>query len=174
MRLSVALRARPLHIGDDVMAMRNTKRGRPKDAIAMLKADHQKVRKLFKEYEAARDRETRRSVANLVFVELETHAQLEENIFYPAVNEEIEDGPELVKESLEEHQTMKNLIQELRDMGSNTKAFDVKFQELIRHVEHHVEEEEAEMFPLAEEELEEDMKALRDEMQELKEQILAS
>jgi hemerythrin-like domain-containing protein len=68
---------------------------------------------------------------------------------------------------------MKNLIQELRDMGSNTKAFDVKFQELIRHVEHHV-EEEAEMFPLAEEELEEGMKDLRDEMQELKEQILAS
>ena len=156
------------------MATRHKKRGQPKDAIAMLKADHRKVRKLFAEYEAARDRETRRSVATLVFVELETHAQLEENVFYPAVNEETDDGPKLVKESLEEHQTMKHLIQELRDMGSETKAFDVKFQELIRHVEHHVEEEEAEMFPLAGEELEEDMKDLRDEMQELKAQILAS
>ena len=150
------------------------KKSQPKDAIAMLKADHQKVRKLFEDYEAMRERETRRSVATLVFVELETHAQLEENVFYPAVNEETEDGPELVKESLKEHQTMKHLIQELRDMGPDTKAFDVKFQELRRHVEHHVEEEEAEMFPLAEEELEEDMKDLRDEMQELKKQILAS
>jgi hypothetical protein len=141
--------------------------------MARLNADHQKVRKLFEEYEAARDRETRRSVATLVFVELETHAQLEENIFYPVVNEETDDGPELVKESLEEYQAMQNLIQELRDMAPNTKAFDVKFQELIRHVEHHV-EEEAEMFSLAEEELEEDMKDLMDEMQELKEQILAS
>jgi hemerythrin-like domain-containing protein len=156
------------------MATRNKKRSQPKDAIAMLKADHQKVRKLFAEYEMARDRETRRSVATLVFVELETHAQLEEHVFYPAVNEETDDGPELVKESLEEHQTMKHLIQELRDMGPDTKAFAVQFQELRRHVEHHVEEEEAEMFPLAEEELEEDMKDLRDEMQELKAQILAS
>jgi hemerythrin superfamily protein len=156
------------------MATRNKKRSQPKDAITMLKADHQKVRKLFEEYEMARDRETRRSVATLVFVELETHAQLEEHVFYPAVNEETDDGPALVKESLEEHQAMKHLIQELRDMGPDTKAFDIKFQELRRHVEHHVEEEEAEMFPLAEEGLEEDMKDLRDEMQELKAQILAS
>jgi hemerythrin-like domain-containing protein len=156
------------------MATGNNRRGQPKDAIAMLKADHQKVRKLFEEYQAAMDWETKRSVATLVFVELETHAQLEENVFYPAVNEETDAGPELVKESLEEHQAMKHLIQELRDMGPDTKAFDIKFQELIRHVEHHVEEEEAEMFPLAEEELEEDMKDLRDEMQELKKQILAS
>src|SRR2546421_5114750 len=174
MRLSLTLRARPLHIGDDVMATRNNKRGQPKDAIAMLKADHQKVRKLFEEYQAAIDRETRRSVASLVFVELETHAQLEENVFYPAVNEETDDGPELVKESLEEHQTMKALIQALRDMGPDNKAFDTKFKELIRNVEHHVEEEEREMFPLAEEELEEDMEDLLEEMQELKEQLLTS
>jgi hypothetical protein len=63
------------------MATRTKKRGQPKEAIARLKADHRKVRKLFAEYEVARDRETRRSVATLVFVELETHAQLEENIF---------------------------------------------------------------------------------------------
>jgi hypothetical protein len=174
MRLPLALRARPLYIGDYAMAKRNKKMGQSKDAIAMLKADHQKVRKLFKEYDAARDRETRRSVATLVFVELETHAQLEENVFYMAVNEETDAGPELVKESLEEHQTMKHLIQELRDMGPDTKAFDTKFHELRRNVEHHVEEEEAEMFPLAEEKLEEDMKDLKNEMQELKEQILAS
>jgi hemerythrin superfamily protein len=102
------------------MAKRPKTMGQPKDAIALLKADHQKVRQLFAEYDAAGDRATRRSVATLVFVELETHAQLEEHVFYPAVNEETEDGPELVTDSLEEHQTMKQLIQELRAIGPDT------------------------------------------------------
>jgi iron-sulfur cluster repair protein YtfE (RIC family) len=69
----------------------------------MLKADHQRVRDLFAQYEAADNRETKRTLAEQVFTELEMHAQLEENVFYPAVNEETEEGPELVKESLSEH-----------------------------------------------------------------------
>ena len=156
------------------MAQRHKKMGQPKDAIAMLKADHQRVRDLFQQYAATSNAEAKRTIAEEVFIELETHAQLEENIFYPAVNEETDEGPELVKESLAEHETMKNLIQQLRDMGPHHGGFDPKFRELLQNVEHHVEEEETEMFPLAEEELEEDMKDLRDEMQELKAQILAS
>ena len=156
------------------MAQRNKKMDQPKDAIAMLKADHQRVRDLFQQYEAASSVEAKCTLAEAVFVELETHAQLEENIFYPAVNEETDEGPELVKESLAEHETMKNLIQQLRDLGPHSGGFDAKFRELLQNVEHHVAEEETEMFPLAEEELEEDMKDLRDEMQELKAQILAS
>ena len=61
-----------------------------------------------------------------------------------------------------------------RSVGPDDQTFDAKFKELIRTVEHHVEEEEREMFPLAEAELEEDMDDLMDEMQELKEQLLAS
>ena len=102
------------------------------------------------------------------------HTQLEENVFYPAVNEETDEGPELVKESLSEHETVKNLIQELRGMAHDTDAFDAKFQELIRNVEHHVEEEESEMFPLAEQELLEDLDDLQDEMQELKADLQGS
>jgi hypothetical protein len=75
------------------------------DAIAMLKADHQRVRDLFAQYEATEHTATKRTLAEPVFVELETHVQLEENVFYPAVNEETEEGPALVKESLEEHET---------------------------------------------------------------------
>ena len=156
------------------MVQRNKKMGQPKDAIAMLKADHQQVRDLFQQYEATSNVEAKGTIAEEVFIELETHAQLEENIFYPAVNEETDEGPELVKESLAEHESMKNLIQQLRDIGPHNRGFDAKFRELLQNVEHHVEEEETEMFPLAEEELEEDMKDLRDEMQELKAQILAS
>jgi iron-sulfur cluster repair protein YtfE (RIC family) len=114
----------------------------PADAIAMLKADHQRVRDLFAQYEAAGNVETKRTLADQVFTELEMHAQLEENVFYPAVNEETDEGPALVKESLAEHETVKNLIQELRGMQQDTDAFKAKFQELMDNVEHHVEEEE--------------------------------
>jgi len=134
----------------------------------MLKADHQRVKDLFAHYEATSDRARKRTLAEHVFVELETHAQVEENVFYPAVNEETDEGPAMVKESLSEHETVKTLIQELRSIAQDTDAFDAKFQELIRNVEHHVEEEESEMFPLAEQELLEDLDDLKDEMQELK------
>src|SRR5207248_4989524 len=125
----------------------------PHDAIAMLRADHQRVRDLFQEYEAATDPQVKRDIAEAAFVELETHAQLEEQIFYPTVNEETEEGPELVKESLHEHETVKQLIAALRQMGPQSAEFDAKFHELMQNVEHHVEEEENEMFPLAEEQL---------------------
>lgn len=144
------------------------------DAIAMLKADHQKVRDLFQAYEGASNPRAKRELAEEACTALEIHTQLEEQVFYPAVNEETNNGPELVKESFAEHQTVKNLMQKLRNMASDTDEFDAMFQELIRHVEHHVEEEESEMFPLAEVELADDMKELTEEMQELKQAIMAS
>ena len=146
----------------------------PIDAIAMLKEDHQRVKDLFAQYEATSNAEAKWTLAEEVFVELETHAQLEENIFYPSVNEETEEGPALVKESLQEHATVKQLIAELRQMGPQNNRFDAKFHEMMHNVEHHVAEEEAEMFPLAEEELAEDLDEMSAEMQELKKEILAS
>jgi hemerythrin superfamily protein len=146
----------------------------PVDAIAMLKEDHQRVRNLFAQFAGTNNPDTKRTLAEQVFVELETHAQLEENIFYPSVNEETEEGPELVKESLQEHKNVQRLIQELRQMGPQSNEFDAKFQELMHNVEHHVAEEEAEMFPLAEEELAEDLDEMSAEMQELKKELLAS
>ena len=143
------------------MPSRRNNHEQPADAIAMLKADHQRVKDLFTQYEATSNPATKRTLAEQVFVELETHAQLEENVFYPTVNEETDEGPELVKESLSEHETVKFLIQELRSMAQDTDEFDAKFQELIRNVEHHVEEEESEMFPLAEQELAEDLDEMK-------------
>jgi hemerythrin-like domain-containing protein len=156
------------------MPARQNEHAQPADAIALLKADHQRVKDLFAHYEAADNVDTKRTLAEQVFVELEMHAQLEENVFYPAVNEETEEGPALVQESLSEHETVKILIQELQSMAQDTDAFDAKFQELIQQVAHHVEEEEAAMFPLAEEELAEDLTELKDEMQELKADLQGS
>jgi hemerythrin-like domain-containing protein len=156
------------------MPSRQNNRAQPADAIAMLKADHQRVKDLFAQYETTTDRVIKRTLAEQVFRELDTHAQLEENVFYPTVNEETDEGPELVKESLEEHETMKQLILELQDMAQDTDAFDTKFQALIQHVAHHVEKEEAGMFPLAEEELADDLIAMKDEMRELKADLQGS
>ena len=91
------------------MPSRQNDHAQPADAIAMLKADHQRVKDLFAQYEATSNLETKRTLAEQVFVELETHAQLEENVFYPAVNEETDEGPALVKESLSEHQYPRRL-----------------------------------------------------------------
>jgi hemerythrin-like domain-containing protein len=89
------------------------------------------------------------------------------NVFYPAVHEETDAGPALVKDSLAEHETVSHLIQELRGMTHDTEAFDAKFHELLHTVAHHVAEEASAMFPLAEEELAEDLTDMKDEMQEL-------
>ena len=75
------------------MPSRQNEHAQPADAIAFLKADHQRVKDLFAHYEAADNVDTKRTLAEQVFVELEMHAQLEENVFYPAVNEETEEGP---------------------------------------------------------------------------------
>lgn len=148
--------------------------GKSEDAIEMLKADHQKVRDLFQQYMAASDQNAKSQVAEQVFVELETHTQLEEMVFYPAFEEEADDeGKQLVEEARQEHQEVKDLIAELRGRNAD-EEFDSKFRELMENVEHHVQEEEAEMFPEAEEILAEQLDELMDEMQELKEQLLAS
>jgi hemerythrin-like domain-containing protein len=90
------------------------------------------------------------------------------------VNEDTDEGPELVKVSLHAHQTMKQLIQELRGIAHDTDEFDTKFHALLLTVEHHVEEEEAEMFLLAEQELTADLDDMKGEMQELKADLQGS
>src|SRR5215510_1747529 len=102
------------------MRARQNNHEQPADAIAMLKADHQRVKDLFTQYEAAENVATKRMLADQVFRELDTHTHLEETVFYPTVNEETDEGPELVKDSLEAHQTMKQLMMELRDMADDT------------------------------------------------------
>jgi len=157
------------------MATPNTPDAEPfEDAVEMLKADHQKVRDLFQQYQAASDQTRKQQLAEQVFIELETHAQLEEMVFYPAFEEAADDdGKQRIEEARQEHQTVKDLIAELRGLAV-TDMFEARFRELMENVEHHVQEEEAEMFPEAEELLAEDDAELLDEMQEIKQQLHAS
>ena len=157
------------------MAPRNATRSRPNNAIAMLHADHQKVRQLFRAYRTAKDQTTQWEIALHIFDELEVHAQLEEVVFYQAVEEETTSlGKRLVQASLEEHQEALTLIQDLRGMVPGSPTFENTFQALVLMVEHHMTEEETVMFPLAEAEVAEDLKDLRDEMLHLKARLLAS
>src|SRR5215813_3377786 len=155
------------------MPLRHNDYAQPADAIALLKADHQRVKDLFAQYEAAENVKAKRTLAEHVFGELEMHAQLEEHFFYPAVHDATEEGPERAQEGLTAHETMKSLIQELRGIVEDAEAFDATFHELIHTVEHHVAEEEATLFPLVEASVE-DLIEMQDEMQELKHAFLAS
>jgi hemerythrin superfamily protein len=156
------------------MATRRNDDAQPADALEMLKADHQRVRDSFAQYEATTNPEAKWTIAEEVLGELEVHAQLEEQVFYPAVADQSDEGERLAQASLEEHQILRHLIQELRGMGPHNRGFDTKFKDLIHNVEDHVEDEEAEMFPFAEVVLQEDLGALLEAMRALKAQLLAS
>jgi iron-sulfur cluster repair protein YtfE (RIC family) len=115
------------------------------DALELLKQDHARVKKLFDKTETADEREQRR-IFTQIKAELEIHAEVEENIFYPAM-QRYDELKEMVAESLKEHNDMKTLLQEMATL-SGGEDFDDKLEELIDNVEHHAEdEEEGKMFP---------------------------
>src|SRR5581483_8983191 len=117
----------------------------------MLKMDHEKVRKLFREWGAAGDRMSEKSdTARQALTELEIHSKLEEEIFYPAVQKAGGELKEAVDEGYEEHRQVDRLIEELKAMDPSSDLFVERFQSLIGAVEHHVAEEEGEMLPKAE------------------------
>jgi hemerythrin superfamily protein len=147
------------------------------DAIDMLKADHQKVKELFRRYDAAGHRayQKKKGIAEEVFTEITVHSMLEEELFYPAVKEQTdEDGGDLVAESIEEHHVVAILIEELKGLDPRDERFDAKFTVLMENVEHHIEEEEGELFPEAEKVLGDGIDELGTQMQERKEQLMAS
>jgi hemerythrin-like domain-containing protein len=145
------------------MASKSPKR---ESAIAMLTADHQKVKDLFEEYDSAEESSERKTIAEQVFHELEIHTQLEEDIFYPAVAKKGGDEPKkLVAEARKEHEKVKHLIASLRKLEASDEKYDELFQELMENVEHHVKEEEDELFPIAESELGDEIEDLGAKMQ---------
>jgi len=146
------------------------------DAITLLKDDHKKVREMFREFEAAGDRayKTKQRIAEQVFMELEVHSKIEEEIFYPAVREKAgKEGKELVAEGFEEHHVVDVLIGELKALDPEAEEYDAKFKVLTENVEHHIEEEEQEMMPEAKEALGEALAELGERMLRRKEELMA-
>src|ERR1700733_9080414 len=121
------------------------------DAIAMLTADHKKVKKLFSEFDKLQEKgsdEEKSSIVDQICNELKIHAELEEEIFYPAVRKAIDDG-DLMDEALVEHAGAKDLIAQLEDASPEDDLYDAKVTVLGEQIDHHVKEEEGDMFPKA-------------------------
>lgn len=122
------------------------------NAVEILKKDHDEVEKLFDQYEDAKDEDNAELKAEIVAAvckALTIHAQIEEELFYPAMRRQEEDASDLVDEAAVEHQTLKNLVAELLDATPGDDLYDAKVKVLSEYVKHHVKEEEGEMFPMA-------------------------
>jgi hemerythrin superfamily protein len=122
--------------------------GRPRDAIAVLKQDHRTIERLFKELERAGEKEQRkkRKLVKQIVEELSTHAQIEEQVFYPEIQGTAK-KPELALKAMEEHDLVKILLERLRTMTPEEERFRSKVTLLIQLVREHVKEEERDMFP---------------------------
>lgn len=114
----------------------------------MLRADHKRVNALFDEYEKARSSSKKKALVAQICTELTVHAQIEEEIFYPAVQKALKDH-ELVPEATVEHASLKDLIAQVKDVEPDGDMFDAKIKVMAEYVKHHVKEEQNEMFPKA-------------------------
>src|ERR1051326_8897429 len=123
---------------------------RVRKATAILREDHQNVKKLFADFEELSDsaHHRRQDLYDEIRRELMLHTRIEEEIFYPAIEaSEEEEAVELIKEAHEEHKIVKTLLEELSEMTPDSDDFDAKMKVLKENVLHHAEEEQKEIFP---------------------------
>lgn len=149
-----------------------------KDACDLLDADHRAVQKLFKEYEELTNSRARSAaqkkmdLAHEICTQLTVHAQIEEEIFYPALREVIKDA-DVLDEADVEHQSAKDLIAQIQEMGEADDMFDARVKVLGEYVNHHIKEEKSEIFPKARAARKLDLMGMRDELEARKEELLA-
>jgi len=150
-------------------------RGRANDATALLAKDHKDVKALFKRYEklakAEADAGEREELAAQICEMLEAHTTVEEEIFYPAVREAQVDA-DLLDEAEVEHASAKDLISQIRSMSPDDDLYDAKVSVLGEYIDHHVQEEEGEMFPKCRKS-EMDLAALAEALAERKSELMA-
>jgi hemerythrin superfamily protein len=142
------------------------------EATALLRTDHKRVSALFDQYEGARSTAKKKTIVATICLELSVHAQIEEEIFYPAVKAALKDK-EMVPEATVEHATLKELIAQVKDKEPDGEMFDAKIKVMSEYVKHHVKEEQNEMFPKAKK-TRLDMHALGTQLAARKEALLAS
>jgi len=119
------------------------------DAIDLLRRDHEAVEDLFDQFEDARESENDEEMATLVACvcsALTVHAQIEEELFYPAIRQ-LPEAADMVDEAAVEHQMIKDLVAQLEAMRPGDDLFEAKVKVLSEYVKHHVKEEEGEIFP---------------------------
>ncbi|MGJ3704331.1 hemerythrin domain-containing protein [Variovorax sp. AFSI2.2] len=154
----------------------STKRAAP-DACSLLDTDHRNVKKMFKEYEelthsrAADAQQKKRELANQICTELTVHAQIEEEIFYPALRKAISET-DLLDEAEVEHGTAKELIAQIESATDVDDKFDAKVIVLGEYIDHHVKEERNEIFVKARAAKGLDLMAMREQLATRKEELM--
>jgi hemerythrin-like domain-containing protein len=120
------------------------------DAISLLEDDHKKVKKLLDEGDSTTERgvKTRRELFERFKKEMEVHEAIEEEIFYPALKDHPK-AREIVLEGYEEHHVVDNIIGELEGVAFDDERWGAKFSVMKENIEHHIEEEEGDMFKKA-------------------------
>lgn len=115
------------------------------DALELLKRDHREVEQLFRKFEQSKDENERSALAERVCLMLKVHTQIEEELFYPALRGKLDE--EMLNEAVVEHASAKKLIAEIEAADADDTFLEAKVKVLQEQIEHHVQEEENEMFP---------------------------
>jgi Hemerythrin HHE cation binding domain. len=117
------------------------------DAASLLKQDHRQVESLLEQYRAA-TANSKQALLGEITRELSRHMEAEEAVLYPVLRTAVPDGESLMEDAVEEHNEAKGLLAELEDMEIGSLAADSKVATLRKAIEHHVQEEEEEIFPM--------------------------
>lgn len=146
-----------------------------KDACDLLDADHKAVKKMFKEFEELTEsrgntRDKKRRLAERICLELTVHAQIEEEIFYPAIRKAVKDEL-MMSEAEVEHMSAKDLIAQIEEMDAGHPMLDATVTVLGEYIDHHVKEERNEMFPKARA-TKVDLVKLRQQLEARKEELM--
>jgi hemerythrin superfamily protein len=137
-------------------------------ALELLESDHRKVEMLFEQFEDAKEggEDEKRAIAERICAELTIHAQVEEELFYPWLREQLEeDDMEMVEEAQVEHNSAKDLIAQIQGASNLDATYDAKVKVLSEYIKHHVQEEENEIF--------QEVRSQQDELDELGQEMAA-
>lgn len=153
------------------MPTKTTKKTAAPPITELLHEDHLTVKDLFFQFEESEDDTEKETLVKKILKELYVHSTVEEEIVYPAVEDETEDAEDLVAEAENEHRVVKFLMAELSDMTADDEQFDAKVTVLCELVGHHIKEEEKEMFKkLRESDV--DLEALAEEVMDRKQVLM--
>lgn len=142
------------------------------DAIELLEQQHQEVKDLFEQIEEADESDEKVELLQDLADNFAAHGTIEERIFYPAAY--AESTKELLEEAVEEHLSAKRVLADLLKMKPGDENFEAKIKVLKEQIEHHVEEEESELFPKVRARFEADyLESMGDKMEELFDQLMA-
>jgi hemerythrin-like domain-containing protein len=159
----------------DVPPSANTGKETTMNAISLLEEDHRKMKKLLSELESTTERgmKTREELFATVKEELTVHETIEEEIFYPALKEHPK-TKEITLEAYEEHHVVDMVMAEIESVPYDDERWGAKFKVMKENIEHHIEEEENEMFKQARQVFDDDeLEALGEQMRVRKEQLAA-